>query len=202
MTLDNIFFFSNEIFRWIILPFFVFFARVCDVSLGTIRIISIARGKKYLAPILGFFELLIWLLAIGQIMQNLDNIMLYLAYAGGFAIGTFVGIYLEEKLAENIILIRIITQKDATELINFMHSKNYGVTSVDAHGATGQVHIIFTIVPRVDVNEVSAIIQKYNPKAFYTIEDIRYVHKGIFPHNKSSIKNRYLKLLKNFRKGK
>ncbi len=76
-----------DIVAWIILPLLIFTARICDVSLGTIRVIFVARGYRYLAPILGFFEISIWLLAIGQIMRDLDNIVTYFAYAGGFASG-------------------------------------------------------------------------------------------------------------------
>ena len=92
-------FFGSEIFTFIILPILIFIARVCDVSIGTMRIIFISRGAKILAPLLGFFEILIWLVAIGKVMQNLDNIACYVAYAGGFATGNFVGIRIEEKLA-------------------------------------------------------------------------------------------------------
>ena len=107
--MNDALFFNPEIFTWVIMPLLIIFARICDVSLGTIRIISIARGYKLIAPLLGFFEILIWLLAIKQIMQNLTNIFYYVAYSGGFAAGTFIGIYIEEKLAMGIFLIRIIT---------------------------------------------------------------------------------------------
>ena len=70
----------SEIYAWILLPLLIFFARVCDVSLGTIRIIFVSKGIKYLAPIVGFFEILIWLLALGQIMQNLNNVFYYIFY--------------------------------------------------------------------------------------------------------------------------
>jgi len=89
----------SEIYALIGLPLLIFFARVCDVSLGTIRIIFISKGIKYLAPIVGFFEILIWLLAISQIMQNLTNPYYYIFYAGGFATGNLVGIILDEKLS-------------------------------------------------------------------------------------------------------
>ncbi|GAE87820.1 hypothetical protein JCM21531_1220 [Acetivibrio straminisolvens JCM 21531] len=77
----------------------IFFSRIIDVTIGTIRIIFVSRGKKYLAPVLGFFEVLVWIVAISQVMQNLNNFACYFAYAAGFATGTFVGIIIEEKLA-------------------------------------------------------------------------------------------------------
>jgi len=191
-----------EIFKWVIIPLLIVLARIGDVSLGTIRIIAIGRGYKLIAPLLGFFELLIWLFAIRQIMQNLTNFSYYVVYSGGFAAGTFVGMYIEEKLAIGILSIRIITKKDASELINFLRSANYGVTSVDAQGSTGPVHIIYTIVKRSDVQDVVEIINRFNPKAFYLIEDVRSAREGIFPVNKLPYKRGYLNLLELRRKGK
>lgn len=195
-------FFSPEIFKWVVIPLLIVLARIGDVSLGTIRIITISRGYKSIAPLLGFFEVLIWLLAIRQIMQNLTNIFYYIVYSGGFAAGTFVGMYIEEKLAMGILSIRIITRKDVSELINLLKSANYGVTSVDAQGATGPVHVIYTIVKRGDGQKVVGIINKFNPKAFYLVEDVRSAREGIFPVNKLPPKKGYLNSLTLRRKGK
>ena len=200
--MNDALFFNPEIFTWVIMPLLIIFARICDVSLGTIRIISIARGYKFIAPLLGFFEILIWLLAIKQIMQNLTNIFYYVAYSRGFAAGTFIGIYIEEKLAMGIFLIRIITSKDASELIEFIKSAGYGLTSVNAQGATGQVHIIYTIIKRSNIQDITEIIDRFNPKSFYSIEDIRFAKEGVFPLNKSPYKKNYLNLLRIHRKGK
>ena len=188
--------------KWVIIPLLIVLARIGDVSLGTMRIISIGRGYKFIAPLLGFFEILIWLLAIRQIMQNLTNIFYYVFYSGGFAAGTFVGMYIEGKLAIGILSIRIITRKDASELINFLRSVNYGVTSVVAQGATGQVNVIYIIVKRSDVQNVIEIINRFNPNAFYLIEDVRLASEGIFPVNKLPSKKVYLNLLRLRRKGK
>ena len=99
---------SSEIYGLVALPLLIFIARLCDVSLGTIRIIFVSKGFKYLAPIIGFFEMLIWLFAVREIFQHLDNFVYYLAYAGGFGVGNFVGIYIENKLSIGIEIIRII----------------------------------------------------------------------------------------------
>ncbi len=178
-------FLNSEIFAWIILPILIFTARILDVTLGTIRIIFISRGEKYLAPLFGFFEIIIWLFALGQIMQNLTNIAYYVAYAGGFAMGNFAGIYIENKMAMGTLVVRIITKKDASELINSLKSIGYGVTSVDAEGATGQVKIVFTIIKRKEVNNVVGIIKRFNPKAFFSIEEVRSASEGIFPSTRS-----------------
>ncbi|NIO48313.1 MAG: DUF2179 domain-containing protein [Candidatus Aminicenantes bacterium] len=178
---------GSEIFKWFILPLLIFLARIIDVSLGTIRIVFISRGLKYFAPVVGFFEVIIWLLAIRVIMQNLNNFVCYIAYGAGFGMGTFIGIIIEKKLAIGRSIIRIITQNDATPLINHLRSEGYGVTSQDAQGTKGQVNVIYMVIRRHDYEKIAKIIQRFNPKAFYTMEDVSLVSEGIFP-----IKRRYL----------
>ena len=193
---------DSNLYAWVLLPALIFLARVADVSLGTIRVIFISRGLKYFAALMGFFEILIWLLAIGQIMKNLSNPVCYIAYAGGFAIGNFVGIWIAEKLSLGVVLIRVITRKDASELLDHLKISDYGVTSVDGHGSAGQVKIVFTIVPRREVAGVVDLIKQFNPKAFYSIEEVGFVEKGIFPIKKNWRSNRFRNLFKAFRKGK
>jgi uncharacterized protein YebE (UPF0316 family) len=187
---------NSAIFAWVLLPLLIFIARVADVSLGTVRVIFIARGMKYLAPIVGFFEILIWLLAIGQIMQNLSSPLCYIAYASGFAMGNYVGIWIAEKLSLGVVLIRVITNKDALELLEYLRSADYGVTSVDAHGSEGKVQVVFTIVPRREVAGVVNLIKQFNPKAFYTIEEVGFVEEGIFPTRKNWLSSMFRSLRK------
>ncbi|MBN2397914.1 MAG: DUF2179 domain-containing protein [Deltaproteobacteria bacterium] len=173
--------FDSPLFTWVVIPLLIALARVVDVTLGTIRIIYISRGMKFLAPIFGFFEILVWLMAIGQIMQNLSNPVYYLAYALGFSAGNLVGIFVEERLAVGRVILRIITQRDATELVRYLRSSGYGVTTVDAEGAYGPVELIFTVIDREKIKSVIDSVQRYNPRAFYSIEDVRLVKEGIFP---------------------
>ena len=100
-----------------LLPLLIVVARIIDVTLGTMRVIFITRGYKLLASLVGFFEVLIWLIAIGQIMKNLTNPVCYLAYAGGFAAGNYIGIYVSEKLSLGTVAVRLLTSKDAQPLI-------------------------------------------------------------------------------------
>src|SRR4051812_31974501 len=99
------------------LPLSIFCAEVCVVTLSTVRIIFVSRGRKFLAPLLGFFEVAIWLFAIGQIMKNLNDVSCYLAFAAGFTLGNFLGILLEGRLAIGTLLVRVITPRDATCLV-------------------------------------------------------------------------------------
>ena len=177
-------FLDSDIFAWIVIPLLIFIARIFDVTFGTIRIIFVSKGKKFLAPFFGFFEIIIWLFAIGQVMQNFTNIAYYIAYAGGFAMGNFVGIYIEEKMAIGNLVVRIITNKDASALIEAFKSRNYGITIVDAQGATGSVKLIFTVIKRKDIDEVVGVIKYFNPKAFYSIEEVKAASEGVFPSRK------------------
>ena len=194
-------FFDSDLFKWVLLPLLIVLSRVVDVTLGTIRIIYIARGMRYLAPFFGFFEILVWLLAIGQIMRNLTNPLYYLAYAVGFTLGNFVGILVEERLAIGSVVIRIITQKDSDTLIDRLRGQGYGVTVLNAIGSTGMVKVIFTIVKRKNLEEVIDEVRKYNPRAFFSVEDVRTAREGIFPlarEGRGFLGN----LLKGQRKGK
>jgi len=174
-------FLDSNLYASIGLPLVVFFARVLDVSLGTLRIIFISRGKKYLAPVLGFVEVFIWIAVVAQIVRGVNDFITYLAYAAGFAAGNFVGMYIEDRLAMGTQVVRIIIQDGAEVLTNHLYDAGYGVTSVDAQGANGPVKMIYTVVKRKDLPVVMAIIHQSHPGAFLSVEDVRSTEKGVFP---------------------
>jgi uncharacterized protein YebE (UPF0316 family) len=165
----------KEVFDYLIMPLLIFCARVMDVSINTLRIMFVLNGKKKIAPILGFFEAMIWLLAIGQIFQNINNPMSYVAYAGGFAMGTFVGMTIEEKLALGRVLVRVITPEPMPELIDYMKERNFRFTSVGAEGRYGKVNLLFTVMKREVLKEYVEKVKTLNNNAFYTIESVRRV---------------------------
>ena len=177
-------FLSTPIFSLLVLPLLIFLARVVDVSMGTIRVIFISKGFKKYATLIGFFEVIIWLAAINQIMNNLTNIYYYLAYALGFATGTYVGMMIEEKISFGKVMIRIITKKHSKQLLNDLKKTRHTVTSVGAEGQDGKVRLIMTVVNRHDAQKVIDIVKKQNPHAFYSIEDVR------FAYEKTNIKER------------
>jgi len=177
----SFFIISPEFYSWIILPLLIFFARVCDVSMETIRVIYISRGIKYLAPLIAFFEIVIWLLAMEVVMKDLANIGTFLAFALGFAVGTYVGLIIEEKLSIGMVILRIVTTDESNEeILSFMQSENYGITTLDATGSRGSVKMILSLVNRTDVPRITRHIQATNPHAFFSIEDVRYVNQGVF----------------------
>src|ERR1044071_9222006 len=108
---------SDELYSYLLLPLLIFFARICDVSINTIRIIYMLGGRRYTSTILGFFESFIWLMAIRQIFQHLDNWICYIAYPAGFATGILVGMMIEVRIAHRKVIVRIITRKDVTDLL-------------------------------------------------------------------------------------
>jgi uncharacterized protein YebE (UPF0316 family) len=178
---------DGDLFRYLILPLLIFSARVVDVSLGTLRIIYLSRGFKLFAATCAFFEILIWLAAITQIFQHLSNLIMYLSYAAGFATGSYVGITIENKLAVGFVAVRIITQKDATELVEHLRERDYGVTTAAASGISGNVRLVFTIIRRKDLKEAIDIIKQFNPGAFFSVEDVKSVKKGVFPLSGNSL---------------
>ncbi len=173
-------FFGAEAYNWVVLPLLIALARIMDVTIGTIRLIFVSRGLKNLAPFLGFLEVIIWLLAIGQIMQQLDNFMSYIGYGAGFAAGNYIGILLVEKMSIGNVVIRIIPKKDTSDLIAHLRAADYGVTTMDAEGKTGPVKILFSIVKKKDLKDALEIINTHNPNAFYTIEEVQKVNEGYF----------------------
>lgn len=170
--------FDQQTLTWVVLPLLIFLARVADVSLGTIRVIFISKGFKYIAPLIGFFEILIWLFAIGQIMQNLGNWISMIAYAAGFAGGTFVGMFIEEKLSFGDVLIRVISKHNVPQMISKLEENGYHLTSLNAEGEKGEVKVIMIVTQRRRAHQIINIIKQINPDAFYTIEDIKSVEDG------------------------
>ena len=167
-------------YNWLILPLIIFLSRICDVTLGTLRHVMMARGQKNITPILGFFEVLIWIVVVSQIMKQANNFACYIAWAGGFAMGNYIGLLIEERIALGLQIIRIITNQQCTELITKLQDANHGTTVVEAQGAKGAVKIILMVVKRKNIDSIITIIRQYNPDAFYSIEYIRDVSRGVF----------------------
>ncbi|WP_035804284.1 DUF2179 domain-containing protein [Lunatimonas lonarensis] len=171
---------SEQVFTYVIMPLLIFLARIGDVSINTLRIVFVMSGKKYIAPLMGFFEALIWLLAIGQIFQNINNPLSYIAYSGGFAMGIWVGMTIEEKLALGRVLVRVITPEPMPELVEYMKEKNYRFTIVGAEGRYGRVQLLFTVLKREKLKDFIARVKTVNPKAFYTIESVKRISEDDF----------------------
>src|SRR5690606_28747837 len=115
---------------------------------GTLRVVFVSKGFKYLAPAVGFVESIIWLLAVSQILQHADNIACFIAYGLGFSIGSFIGISLEDKLSLGRVIIRVVATKNTPELIAAIRESQFGLTVFDGHGANSDVKLIFSVIER------------------------------------------------------
>ena len=181
---------SPELYSWFILPLLIFLARIGDVSMETIRVVYISRGIKYLAPIIGFFEIVIWLLAMEVVMSDLANLANFFAYAFGFAAGTYVGLVIEERLSIGTVILRIVTTEESTDqIVSFLESEHFGATSLEGKGTRGDVRMIISLVNRTDVPGITAHIESINPRAFFSIEDVRYVNQGVFREKEKNFLN-------------
>ena len=167
------------------LPVIVFVAETCVVTLCIMRTILVTRGWKGLAACLGFFEVSIWLFAIGQVMSNLNRIDCAMAFAGGFSLGNFLGVMLEQKLALGHVVVQVTTQNDAGALVTSLRSGSYGVTSVNARGARGPVQVIYTVVPRRELANVLSLVQDFDRQAFYAVHYLQTTAAGVFPNVRS-----------------
>jgi len=168
-------------YSWVIVPLLIFLARISDVTLGTLRFIFIARGQRKLAPILGFFEVFIWLMAAREVMTNLRNVACLIAYCSGFAMGSFMGIWLEEKLSLGYALFRAVLKNDASPLLVYMKERNLGYTIVEGEGTREKVKILFSIVKRKDLKPLVSFLSTLGSNTFYTIENVKSVSEGVFP---------------------
>jgi len=176
---------DNFTFSYIVLPLLIFVARICDVTLGTLRIIFVSKGYKVIAPILGFFEVLLWIIVISQLLNSISGWFCYIAYAAGFATGNFVGMKIEERIAIGTMLVRITISKDARELMNILNNNGFGTTLIEGEGSKGKVNIILSIVSRKSIQNIQKMLNEYDRNLFYSIEDVRSVTKGVFPSSQN-----------------
>jgi len=175
-------FMDSSVYSWVVLPLLIFAARICDVSLDTLRILFINRNLRYWAAICGFFGVFIWLLVIRQIFQQINNPLCFIAYPAGFATGNVVGLIIENRISLGKVIVRIITHLEADELVSRLRSDGYGLTVLEATGASGPVKLIFIVMERNDIPRIVGTIKKYNPHTFYSVEDVRFVSEAVTPY--------------------
>lgn len=156
------------------MPVFIFFARIFDVSLGTMRIIFVSKGMRFRAAALGFVEVLVWIIIVAQLIGHLSNWMNFVAYAAGFAAGTYLGMWIENKLKVGTLIVRIITSEKSKELVRKLKEAGFMLTQVEAEGSLGPVEIVFTIVKRKHWSKVKEIIESFDKDAFYSVEDVKF----------------------------
>ncbi len=159
----------------VLLTLVIFLARIVDVGLGTVRIMFVNRNMKNVASILGFLEVMVWITITAQVLAQSNSWLHYFSYAGGFAMGNYIGIWFEEQLRIGHQLFRVITHKECTKLIDSLKAENLKITFVDGQGGKGPVKIVLTVIKRKQAPKLIHIIESFDPEAFYSIEDIKHV---------------------------
>lgn len=156
----------------------IFVARIADMSLDTVRLIMITRSMRKWAALIGFVEITIWVMAVSQVISNLDNLWNVLAYSGGFATGTAVGMWVGEKLALGHVDIRIISMTQGAEIVQAIHEAGYGATELQASGKSGPVSLVRIVIPRKQVPEVMGLVNRIDPTSFITVDEPQQVIQG------------------------
>lgn len=156
----------------------IFCLRLCDVTLGTLRIVMTVRGRKLFAALFGFIEVTIFVVAISRVVRNMGNPWLVLGYSSGFAAGTLVGMTIEERLALGWTVVRIISTDLSKRVAEALRQVGFGVTEMSGQGMRGTVQIFEVVVRRTDLPKVLQTVDQVDSKAFVTVEETRRVYRG------------------------
>ena len=156
----------------------IFLARLVHVSLAMVRTLLGVRRQKYLATAIGFFQSLVFILAISQVLQDVGNVWNVLGYCGGFAAGTLVGLVIKDKMALGYATVRAISRSDSDEIAPKLRREGYGVTEVVGNGLDGKVHIFTAVVKRREIPDILSLVKRVDAKAFVTVDDTSRVHQG------------------------
>jgi uncharacterized protein YebE (UPF0316 family) len=161
----------------------IFCLRICDVSIGTVRVIYTIRGNRVASAVLGFLESLIWIFAISRAMKYVtdNNPMSMIGWAGGFAAGTVLGITLERWIATGHIIMRVISLEKAEALRDTLRAASVGVTALNADGRGGARMVLFCVAPRKRGKEMIEAVQSIDPDAFITIDPVSQAIGGYMP---------------------
>ncbi len=161
----------------------IFGLRIIDVSLSMMRMILAVRGHRTLAATLGFFEVLIWLIAVGHALEHLNSILHIAGYAGGFAAGNYVGVWLEGRFALGVNAVRAVFKGEpygsaGLKAARLLREQGYAVTEMPGRGFESAVDILNIIVQRKKVPNVIRLLHEIDPTAFVTVEEVRTTRGG------------------------
>ena len=159
-------------------PLLIFALRVVDVSMSTIRILLAVRGHKFVVPIIGFFEVLIWVTAVGNAIKFLDSPLHLLGYAAGCSTGNIAGLIIEEQLAIGYATMRVVSTHAGVEMADALRRIGFGVTEFGAMGRDGRVEVLYTVCKRRDVPRIIAEVERWDAQAFITVEQPRDIRWG------------------------
>ncbi len=163
-----------------LIAFGIFLLRVSDMSLDTIRVLFVVRGRKRLAWILGFMQSLIFVIAISTVLTNLESPLSVLGYAAGFATGNVVGMYVEERLAIGHIKLNIVSPSRGAAVAEILRKNGFAVTELSGRGMSGTVTMLHVDVIRRRLDEVDTLVLEADPEAFITAEEVRPIRRGFW----------------------
>lgn len=171
----------------ILVYLFIFSARVIDVSLGVFRLLLLTRGYAIPAAVIGFFEVSIFVVALGTVFSGgLTDYTKIIAYAGGFAIGNLVGVKIEGYMAVGYVVIQMFPDEEQSQQLgNILREHNYGVTSIPGEGKCGHREILVATIKRKDLCDIINIMNQVSPDIFFNTSDIRTIHGGTFPRKRA-----------------
>lgn len=158
----------------------IFGLRVLDMTLDTLRVLFVMRGRRKIAWGLGFFQSAIFVTAISTVLSNLDNPLNIIGYAAGFATGNVIGMLIEERLAVGHISIHVISPRLGTAIAEHLRQNGFAVTEIAARGKDGTVTMLNVLVLRKNVEQARQHVNEIDPDAFITIEDVRPVRRGFW----------------------
>ncbi len=150
----------------------IFFLRLINYAMDTLRIMLTMRDKKALSWILGFFESILFVVVMGAVLDDLDNVLKVVAYAGGFATGNVVGMLIEKRLAIGYSHISIISRGLGKEIAQALRAHDFAVTEIPAYGRDGKVALLNCSVQRKLSSDIEKLALEQDPEAFITIEDV------------------------------
>ena len=159
----------------------IFFSRVADVSLGTLRIIYLTRGRSKLAAAVGFVEVMIYIVALATVMDHLmDRPLNIFIYAFGFSAGNYVGSWVEEKVAVGFVNVQVVLKQNCYYFEDTLREMGFGVTTVDCFGKEGPHCIHYVLMKRRDLPSFLKKVEEIDKEAFISIMDTRKIMGGYF----------------------
>lgn len=157
----------------------IFFLRIVDVSCDTMRVIFAIRGKRGVAALLGFVQAMVWIVAVGNAIKHLESPLHILGYAGGYAMGTFVGVTLEQAIAYGVATVRVVSKAAGVEIAEALRAAGHGVTEFGGFGRDGSVEILNTVVQRRHIDDVVNTVMSHDKEAFVTVEEPKLLRGGM-----------------------
>lgn len=183
----------SDLVSYLFVPALIIAARILDVSISTIRLLLVMNGKRHIAPFVGAIEVFLWITIIGQIIKGENSMISYVAYGVGFGLGTYIGMKIEEAIAIGQVMIKSVTAKPADELIVYLKKHDIKFSHIEAETNDGPAHIIWAVIERKGLPELTTIMHAFNPGAQFTVANVRS-SENITPHHAKKLPHNRKKL--------